>query len=469
MMTRRKLIQLGLTAAASAPLAAAHAGAAPDLERVGDAWLLRSPASGDQLRLSALAPAFEFEGFALGGPAAGPGEWTPGEGGEWTGRWSLSAPRAAVIRTTLAREPATGVLTRTASILLEGGAPALLRTVTLDLVDAAGQAPAGRPGLQSYPALCRSFFMGVRFPMAFADAEGERVRLGHRPGVRLRPGAAWSSRMAVYGACPAGGARAAFEAYIAGLRPTPRGVHFDYNSWWTSPVPYTEADILGLVGEFRRNLFEPYGVSPESFCIDMGWAKNTTLWQIDPKLFPGGFTKISEACAAIRSNIGIWISPSGVYGQALDLAWAKNAGYEADAKACLGGPRYQQAFRTALLDHTAHYGVRQVKFDGYVPTCDALDHGHEPGALSAEAIAVGMIDVFTALRRAAPDLWMEPTCFGYDPSPWWLEYVNSVIGTFGDDAPNGRVPAPVYRQSYTSGRDFYNLKGAVDILAPFRL
>jgi hypothetical protein len=60
----------------------------------------------------------------------------------------------------------------------------------------------------------------------------------------------------------------------------------------------------------------------------------------------------------------------------------------------------------------------------------------------------------------APDVWFEPTCFGLNPSPWWLFHFNSVIGSFGDDAPYGRVPAPVYRESYTTARDYFNLQGA---------
>ena len=47
------------------------------------------------------------------------------------------------------------------------------------------------------------------------------------------------------------------------------GLHFNYNSWWTSPVPYTEKDVLDLIERFRKDLFEPYGVSPDTFCIDM--------------------------------------------------------------------------------------------------------------------------------------------------------------------------------------------------------
>lgn len=467
MMTRRHLLQLGLAAAALSARPAAQRRAAPGVLRELDRLYLRNPENGDRLPLSAFAPVFEFDDFTLGGPPAGPGEWQRGTGGVWIGRWRIEGAHPAEIVTTLTPDDAAGVCTRTVDFRLLGGRPAVLRTVTLEEVDASGQAPSVRQGApQSYPALLRSFFVGVRYPVAFVEAAGHLLRFGHRPGRRLVPGERYTTRTVVYGASSEGMARAAFEAYIAGLRPAPRGVHFNYNSWWTSPVPYCEKDILGLIEAFRRNLYEPHGVAPDTFCIDMGWSRNTSIWQIDPSLFPEGFENLRKACEGIGSHLGLWISPSAVYAPALDLAWARSAGYEADSKACLGGPKYQSAFKAALLDHVSRFDIRHIKFDGYVPTCDATDHGHEPGIYSAERIAEGLIDVFVSLRSIAPDLWMEPTCFGFDPSPWWLEYVNSVIGTFGDDAPHGRVPCPVYRESYTTARDFYNLKGAHDILVP---
>ncbi len=37
-----------------------------------------------------------------------------------------------------------------------------------------------------------------------------------------------------------------------------------------------------------------------------------------------------------------------LYAQALDLNWAKQVGYEADTKACLGGAHYREALRGAI-------------------------------------------------------------------------------------------------------------------------
>jgi hypothetical protein len=133
---------------------------------------------------------------------------------------------------------------------------------------------------------------------------------------------------------------------------------------------------------------------------------------------------------------------------------------------CLGGKRYATAFRDRLVDLVQRYGIRHVKLDGYCLECPETDHGHAPGALSAEAVADGGIAAFAAVRKVQPEVWLESTCFGWNPSPWWLFHVNSVIGTFGDDAPRGRVPAPVYRESYTTGRDYYNLQGAARMPVP---
>jgi hypothetical protein len=112
------------------------------------------------------------------------------------------------------------------------------------------------------------------------------------------------------------------------------------------------------------------------------------------------------------------------------------------------------------------YGIRHIKLDGYLFECPASDHGHEPGPLSAEAIADGLIQVARACHQAAPDVWLEATCFGWNASPWWLFSVNSLTGAYGDDSPRGRVPAPVYRESYTTARDFFNLQGAQWLATP---
>ena len=355
------------------------------------------------------------------------------------------------------------VLRKWARFRVTGGHTRLLKEIVIEDIDARGRKVRTFPGeIQSYPVLLDGFFAGIEFPISASRVEGDHILIAHSPGLRVEPGVEYESRKAVFGCASAGEELRAFRRYILAHRPPPETLHVDYNSWWTSPAPYyAEKDILDLMEVFRTKLYEPYKASFDTFCIDMGWSNMKSLWEIDTKLFPEGFSRIQRAAEAMNSRLGLWISPCSGYPTALDVNWAKENGYEALPGAlCLGGKRYQTAFKERLVDMVTRYGVRQIKLDGYRLTCPESDHGHEPGPLSAEPIAEGIIAAAEAVHRVAPDTWLEPTCFGLNPSPWWLFFFNSVIGSFGDDAPNGRVPAPVYRESYTTARDFFNLQGA---------
>ncbi len=371
-------------------------------------------------------------------------------------------------------DTSTPWIRKRASVELAGGdRPLLLKRVEIDTLRLEGQDPR-QPfgGWQSYPVLGKSFFCGVAFPVANASVKGDTVRLSYRPGRRLAPGAKCDIWPAVYGVSAAGQSRALFESYIASLRPASPGLHIQYNTWWSARGALKEQDMLQLVETLRANFHEPFGARLDAFCLDLGWTNRRSIWKIDPRCFPRGFTNLTRALHEMDCRLSLWVSPSSVYPPAQDNHWAEKNGYETcdyvrgHRRACLGGDKYQRAFKESLVDLTRRYRIDHFKFDGYVPTCPRKDHGHEAGELSAEKTALGMIDIFQAVREANPNVWFEATCFGFCPSPWWLAYVNTVIGTYGDDAPRGRVPCPVYRESYTTARDFFNLRGTKDVLVP---
>ena len=315
---------------------------------------------------------------------------------------------------------------------------------------------------QSYPVFGTGVFAGIEYPVASTRFEDGRIVLAHRPGTRIEPGKWHTSRPAVFGECPKGQERQSFLRYVAGLRPAKPGLHINYNSWWTLPCPYyTEKDTLELMQVFQSKMYEGGGGRFDTFCIDMGWSDPKSIWQIDKKQFPLEFRRLRAAGKKMECAPGLWISPSSCYPTALDAPWAKSNGYEVlkDGRLCLGGEKYAKAFRERLREMVKR-GVRHIKLDGCVLRCCETDHGHEPGSLSTESIAEGFIAAVQNVRRANPEVWLEPTCFGWNPSPWWLMYCDSVIGSYGDDAPFGRVPNPIYRDSYTTARDYYNLQGA---------
>ncbi|HSW44014.1 MAG TPA: discoidin domain-containing protein, partial [Phycisphaerae bacterium] len=396
----------------------------------------------------------------------------------WTGRPLPGSAVTVLCRTSFDMDYEVPWIRKRVVMELRGsGTGVLLKEAVIDSLDVKGlNAKQPFDGWQSYPVLCDGFFAGVEFPAAEAKVIGDTARLVCKPGLRLAGGQTCELKPAVFGVAPPGRSREAFEDYIQSLRPKSPSIHVQYNSWWSAPYPFTEQQMLDIVGAFREQYYTPHGGRLDSFCLDMGWARSESMWQIDEANFPKGFGPLTRELGRMNSRLALWVSPSSMYPLAggMDNHWAARQGYETypydnpqlKRVACLGGPKYAAGFRDALVDHTRQYRIAHFKFDGYTPTCPESNHGHEPGELSTEKTAEGFIAACRAVRKVNPDIWLEATCFGFRPSPWWLAEVNTVIGTFGSDAPRGRVPCPVWRESAITGRDFYNLQGARDVLIP---
>lgn len=369
--------------------------------------------------------------------------------------------------------PKESVLRKWASFRLSGPGPALLLTeAVLEDIDtkAAGPAllakqPPCVDGLQSYPVLLKGFFVGIEFPIAATRVEGTRLILGHRPGLRVQPGVWHETRRAVYGLAPVREEMRAFQRYINANRPKPKGrEHFLYNPYWSTPITPSKKQILDIMQALEQKLWKKHRETFDSCGLTVFTTDTRSIWKVDMKRFPRGLSDLQEAAERISSHLDVFFSPSSAYPPALDPLWAREQGYETipfgdSYWLCLGGKRYQAEAKKSIIDMVKRYKASHMFLDGYLSVCGEADHGHEPGPLSAEPIAEGIIDIMRGLREASPDIWLAPTCFTHNPSPWWSFWSNSLIGTYGDDAPYGRVPCPMYRETYTTARDFYYLQG----------
>lgn len=336
----------------------------------------------------------------------------------------------------------------------------ILRFTTTEAIQRYGPAD-----WQSRPLYTPHFVYGVEFPVANANVTGSTVTLGHAPGTKIDAGGTLRTHAVAIVAVEAGHDLAAFHDYFWSLRDGRPRVHINYNQWWTLSFPFTAQQSAQLIDAVM-----PAGSSGptfDSFTLDMGWSTPHGVWTVDRDRFPDGFGPLARQLQGRGSGLGLWWSPSNMYSpNSFDNDWADANGYETFIipggtlrLACLAkGTRYQQETLANLRDYAQTAGLAQVKFDGYYPECPASDHGHLPGELSREAIAAGIIEIFEMLRDERPNIWLEPTCFG-DGSPWWLRWTDSITGGFGDDKPPGVVPAPTYRQSYTTTRDFFVLSG----------
>jgi hypothetical protein len=357
--------------------------------------------------------------------------------------------------------------------------PKLVSQIVLEDLDAkaAGlhflpKQPIDSDGVQSRPVFLEGFFAGIEYPVAQCRAESGHLLLFHRPGVRIQPGTWYETRKAVYGITSPGEEERGFKRYIDAHRPVPNASHhFIYNPYWTTPTLPAQKHIHDAIGSLRDNLFMPYGMTFDSCGLTVFITEPKSIWKVDEKRFPRGLTDLQRLCGTIGAHLDIFLSPSSLYPPALDYQWAQEQGYETrpfgqTRTLCLGGKRYQSETKKTIVDTVCRYDANHVFLDGYVFDCPAADHGHEPGILSAEPICDGLLDILAGLRKAAPHVWLAATCFKWNASPWWCFHVNSVLGCYGDDSPYGRVPSPVYRESYTSARDYFNLQGTYWLSAP---
>lgn len=348
------------------------------------------------------------------------------------------------------------------------------------------------PTLVSLPVFGESIFAGIEHPSAWRQVSGDTLYLAQHSYVQLDrhwidlPTAVLGFASVEDLACAAqthpgdaasaywAAVRRAFLRYLDTVRIKPRDLHVHYNDWWTAPVPSSEAFVLNNIAELKRGLYDLTGFFFDSYAMDMGWSDPHTVWAINKQQFPSGFGKVRDALAEMNSRPGLWVSPSSVYPPALDNAWLQAQGYEVISEtsdkpraACIAlGGRYQTAFKKAVLTHARNARLAHVKFDGFVPACNAQNHGHPAAEESYLPLANGLADVFDALRRQNPAIALEPTCFGYYPSPWWLMHVPFLIGPFGDDSPHGRCPCPEWVESMTTGREIAVLQGRDAFLMP---
>jgi hypothetical protein len=179
------------------------------------------------------------------------------------------------------------------------------------------------------------------------------------------------SQSAVMGVVPPGQLRRGFLHYVERERVAPYRPFLHYNSWydiaWGQREKMNSDECVEVIDSYGAELTTKRGVQLDSFVFDDGWDDPKTLWQILEKNFPEGFTPLQRAAVRYGSNIGIWLSPWGGYGQAKAdrLAYGKTQGFETGkAGFSLTGPKYFDRFRQSCVGFVEKYNVNFFKFDG---------------------------------------------------------------------------------------------------------
>ena len=254
--------------------------------------------------------------------------------------------------------------------------------------------------------------------------------------------------------------QADFFDYIDDIS-VPAEFRIQYNSWYDNEKNISDDNILSSFIEIDKELSET-GVRPlDSYVVDDGWtdytSKDKGFWPFNNK-FPKGFDPSSKLVQNFGSNFGVWIGPRGGYGtngSIADALVAQGMGSKAGGSIDVADRTYLDNYTKFASDFQDKYKVNYWKWDGFADD-DQYNHfdgqggdakdgvpgrsttgpteGHMIGGKNRMYHVTDLweawIDLFEAVRANAANngienFWISATTYTH-PSPWFLQWVNSV-------------------------------------------
>ncbi len=233
--------------------------------------------------------------------------------------------------------------------------------------------------------------------------------------------------------------QSAFYEYISGIAlPTP--YRLQYNTWYDRMMNIDADNIQKAFYDVEKQL-SSHGVPPlDGYVADDGWNNyNGNFWHYNQNKFPNGFLDASQAAKSLGSEFGLWLGPRGGYNFNHKFAKKiekKGFGYynaQAD-DICVASEKYLKNLEEFLVKTTKENDISYWKLDGFcLKPCLNSNHDHITGGDHEMYMVTEMwsrwIKIFRALHtvraKQGKKMWINMTCYA-NPSPWWLQYVNSI-------------------------------------------
>lgn len=289
------------------------------------------------------------------------------------------------------------------------------------------------------PVYFDSFFIGCEFPATDNNIAGS-ARIRYYRGDSYQ-GQTIYAPVTIIGAARSNDKeilRQDFLAYIESIS-VPSDFRVQYNSWYDHMLDISAENIEKSFYEIEKGL-TTYGVPPlDSYVVDDGWNDYKKDFWCFNKKFPNELYDSMALAEKFCAHFGLWLGPRGGYtrdtpkfGKQMDRAGTGN--YNPKSKdVCVGSKVYQDNLLKLFLDYMDRFHINYWKLDGFInQPCPKTNHGHKTGGYKEMYYITECwerwIEIFTAMRKAreekGAELWINMTCY-VNPSPWWLQWVNS--------------------------------------------
>jgi hypothetical protein len=285
------------------------------------------------------------------------------------------------------------------------------------------------------PVFNKDIFFGVEYPTTENIIEEGRVMNGYVVGQKITKDIYTSYSSVIGVSSSAAKLEQTFMKYVDHIKIKGTRSYLLYNSWYDLRRPelvqesgslMNEKNVLDRIKSIEK-FSNDYKIKFDTFLLDDGWERLNSLWGIDSTRFPNGFKPIVNALNRMNTSLGLWASPFGGYEfRDQRTKWAAEHGYETTGEfICFAGNKYKAAMKNAMVQYTKDDNIGYFKWDGFLLSCNEVNHGHLPGLYSREAFVSTYIEMMKAVRAENPNIYLNITS-GTWLSPWWLKYADCI-------------------------------------------
>lgn len=266
----------------------------------------------------------------------------------------------------------------------------------------------------------------------------------------------------------------AFFEYIKDIS-KPIRLRRQYNSWYDNMLNITRENVYNSFLEIDKGLTATGEPPLDSFVADDGWNDYSKgFWSFNEK-FPDELYPFKNLAKSLGSDFGLWVGPRGGYttdtpkfAKAIEKA---GNGYfnRSSGDICVASEKYVKRMKEMMTDFERKFSLDYFKLDGFAQKpCKNKHHDHLTGGYKDMYFYSDTwekwLEVFEELSLGGgSNFWINLTCYA-PPSPWFLQWVNSLWIQISDDmgfvGKKGAVSDKDRLLSYRDERylDFYQVR-----------